>query len=171
MQVHFGEYRIRDWHEDDASGIPKYANNHKISKNLRDGFPHPYRISDAEEFLAKVKRQNPRTFFALATDAEVIGGIGLGIGEDVHSRTAEMGFWLAEPYWGKGIMTEAVKRFTEYSFEQFNLQRIHAEPYKTNPASARVLEKAGFRLEGVMRANVVKEDRVLDQLLYASVRK
>ncbi len=139
MQLHFGEYRIRDWHEDDAPGIAKYANNYKISKNLRDGFPHPYRLADAEEFLEKVRLQALRTFFALATDTEVIGGIGLGKGEDVHRRTAEMGFWLAEPY-------------------------------ETNPASARVLEKAGFRLEGIMRANVVKEDRVLDQRLYARIK-
>jgi len=171
MQLSFGEYRIRDWCEDDAPGIVKYANNHLISKNLRDGFPHPYRLADAEGFLAKVRLQDPRTFFALATDAEVIGGIGLGMGVDVHRHTAEMGFWLAEPYWGRGIMTEAVKRFATYSFEQLDLQRIYAEPYETNPASARVLEKAGFRLEGTMRANVYKEGRVLDQLLYARVKE
>ena len=170
MLIKFGEYMIRDWHEADAPGIARYADNHAIAKNLRDGFPHPYSLADAEEFLAMVWQQDPRTYFALTTDTEVIGGIGLGKGVDVHRHTAEMGFWLAEPFWGRGIMTEAVKRFTEYSFMHFNLQRIYAEPYETNPASARVLEKAGFTLEGIMRSNVVKKGRVLDQLLYARVQ-
>jgi RimJ/RimL family protein N-acetyltransferase len=171
MKIQFGEYQIRDWREEDAAGIARYANNRDISKNLRDGFPFPYGLTDAEEFLASVQKQDPRTFFALASDSEVIGGIGLGLGEDVHRYTAEMGFWLAEPYWGKGIMTEAVRKFRDYSFEHFDLQRIYAEPYETNPASARVLEKAGFELEGIMRANVNKEGKVLDQLMYARVRE
>jgi ribosomal-protein-alanine N-acetyltransferase len=171
MLIRFGEYMIRDWREEDAPGITKYANNREISKNLRDGFPYPYTLSDAEEFLFKVRQQDPRTFFALATEAQVIGGIGLGPGEDVHRFTAEMGFWLAEPFWGKGIMTEAVKRFTELAWERYQLQRIYAEPYTTNPASARVLEKAGYSLEGTMRANVFKGGRVLDQYLYAKTRE
>lgn len=170
MDIHWGEYSIRDWKEDDASGIVKYANNHKVSKNLRDGFPNPYGLSDAEDFLAKVKQQEPRTFFAIATEAEIIGAIGLARGVDVHRFTAEMGFWLAEPYWGKGIMTEAVKRFTKLAFERFDLERIFAEPYTTNPASARVLEKAGYVLEGTLRANVFKEGKVLDQYLYARIK-
>lgn len=169
--IRWDEYLIRDWGEDDGAGIVKYADNREISKNLRDGFPHPYGLTDAEAFLAKVARQDPRTFFAIATEKEVIGGIGLGIGQDVHRFTAELGFWLAEPYWGKGIMTDAVKRFTEFAFERFGLHRIFAEPYATNPASARVLEKAGYTLEGTMRANVFKEGKILDQQLYANVRE
>ena len=171
MHIQWGEYLIRDWRGDDARGIVKYANNRKVSKNLRDGFPNPYGLLDAENFLANVKQQEPRTFFAIATEAEIIGAIGLAMGVDVHRFTAEMGFWLAEPYWGKGIMTEAVKRFTEYAFERFDLQRIFAEPYISNPASARVLEKAGFTLEGTLRANVFKEGKVLDQYLYARIKE
>jgi RimJ/RimL family protein N-acetyltransferase len=172
MVIQIGDdYVIRDWRENDAAGIVKYANNRNISKNLRDGFPYPYGLLDAERFLSVVKQQDPRTYFAIATDSEVIGGIGVGLREDVHRLTAEMGFWLAEPYWGKGIMTEAVKRFTEYAFERYGLLRIFAEPYATNPASARVLEKAGYTLEGIMRANVFKEGEVLDQYLYARVRE
>ncbi len=171
MYIRWGEYMIRDWQDEDAPGILKYANNPLISKNLRDGFPHPYGLADAEEFISKARRQEPRTFFAIATESEVIGGIGIGIGEDVHRFTAEMGFWLAEPYWGKGIMTEAVRRFTEFVFGEFKLYRIYAEPYSTNPASARVLEKAGYVLEGKMCANVFKGGKVLDQFLYAKVRE
>lgn len=170
MIIRFNEYMIRDWRKDDAPGIVKYANNRKISKNLRDGFPYPYNLSDAEEFLTRVRQQDPRVFFALASDSDLIGGIGLGLGEDVHRFSAEMGFWLAEPYWGKGIMTETVKRLTEFAFDQYKLKRIFAEPYTTNPASARVLEKAGYILEGIMRANVVKDGKILDQYLYARVK-
>ena len=171
MLIRFDEYMIRDWRDDDAPGIARYADNRKIAKNLRDGFPHPYGLSDAQEFLSKVRQQDPTTIFAIVSEAEVIGGIGLGLGEDVHRYTAEMGFWLAEPYWGKGIMTEAVKRFTEFAFDRFDLQRIFAEPYATNPASARVLEKAGYTLEGILRANVIKEGVVLDQYLYALTKE
>ena len=171
MMIDIGQYKIRDWQKSDALSITKYANNRKIWKNLRDGFPHPYNFSDAESFLSLVLSQEPRTYFAIASNEEAVGSIGLGIGSDVHRFTAELGFWLAEPFWNKGIMTEAVLRFTEYAFEKFRLHRIYAEPYVTNPASARVLEKAGFILEGTLRANVYKDGKVLDQLLYAQVRE
>lgn len=169
MLIDIGTYKIRDWVEDDAPSIAKYANNRKIWRNLRDGFPHPYSLSDAENFLSLVFAQDPRMFFALATQVEAIGGIGLGLGVDVHRFTAELGFWLAEPFWNKGIMTEAVQRFTEYAFDKFPLNRIYAEPYVTNPASARVLEKAGYILEGTLRSNVYKDGKILDQLLYSKL--
>ncbi len=107
---------------------------------------------------------------SIATNEEAIGSIGLTIGVDVHRFTAELGFWLAEPFWNKDIMTEAVVRFTEHAFEKFNLFQIYAEPYVTNPASARVLEKAGYILEGTLRANVYKDGKVFDQFLYSKVR-
>ena len=96
---------IRDWRIGDVSSVAKYANNRKIWINLRDGFPHPYQLSDAENFLSKVVQQNPRTVFAIADDKEAIGSIGLMLGEDVHRFTAEIGYWLAEPFWNKGIMS------------------------------------------------------------------
>lgn len=169
MRLCFGKHMIRNWQEEDAPAIAKYADNKKIWLNLRDAFPHPYTLQDARDFLRMVFRQEPRTFFAIASEDEAIGGIGLGIGIDVHRFTAEMGFWLAEPFWNQGIMTEAVMRFTEYSFDRFKLHRIYAEPYVSNPASAKVLEKAGYTLEGKLRANVFKDGRVLDQHLYARI--
>ncbi len=171
MLLDIGQYKIRDWQKSDAPSIAKYANNRKIWKNLRDGFPHPYNLSDAESFLSLVQLQEPKSYFAIASNEEAFGGIGLGIGSDVHRFTAELGFWLAEPFWNKGVMTESVLRFTEYAFEKFKLHRIYAEPYATNPASVRVLEKAGFFLEGTLRANVYKNGRVLDQFLYSRVRE
>ena len=165
----YGE--IRPWRAQDIRDLVKYADNRKIWLNLRDGFPHPYTHENARAFLDAVSRQDPTTVFALATPREAIGGIGLGLNKDVHRLTAEMGYWLAEPYWGKGIMTETVVKFTEYAFERFGLVRIYAEPYAYNPASCRLLEKAGFCLEGRMRCNVIKDGRIADQYLYAKLRR
>ena len=170
MKLLFDEYVIRDWQDEDLSALVKYANNKKIALNLRDGFPHPYTRADAKTFIARAKRSNPKTMFAIASSDEAIGSIGLLLGTDVHRFTAEFGYWLAEPFWSKGIMTKAISVFTEFAFKTFNLNRLYAEPYANNHASARVLEKAGFIREAVLRANVVKEEKILDQFLYAQVR-
>lgn len=162
---------IRHWNNQDADALVKYANNRKIWINMRDAFPHPYTQEDARSFLAKASQQDPVTFFAIATKDEAIGGIGIGINSDVHRLTAELGYWLGEPHWGKGIMTETVIKFAEYAFEQFGLVRIYAEPYAYNESSSRVLEQAGFVLEGRMRCSVIKDGKITDQLLYAKVRK
>lgn len=169
MKQKLGKYIIRDWHEDDAVSIAQYANNKKIWINLRDAFPHPYSLADAESFISRAMQIEPRTYFAIATEQEAIGSIGLMPGQDVHRFTAELGYWLAEPFWGKGIMTKAVRALSEYAFKELGLHRVFAEPYTTNTASARVLEKSGFVLEGILRANVFKDGRVLDQYLYAKL--
>jgi RimJ/RimL family protein N-acetyltransferase len=167
MKVAIGSYWLRDFNKNDAPAIAKYANNPRIAAQVRDGFPHPYHLSDAEAFLAMVTQASPRTIFAISTDREAIGSIGFHVGSDVHRRTAEMGYWLAEPYWGRGIMTMAVQTTVEYAFRRFRLNRVYAMPYETNPASARVLEKVGFTLEGVLRAHAIKKRKVLDCLMYA----
>jgi RimJ/RimL family protein N-acetyltransferase len=161
---------IRPWAGGDLAALVKYANNQKIWLNLRDAFPHPYAESDGAAFLEMAARQNPTTFFAIATDEEAVGAIGISINQDVHRLTAEMGYWLAEPFWGRGMMTETVARFTEYAFDRFQLLRIYAEPYATNRSSCRVLEKADFALEGRLRSSAIKDGQVLDQLLYARIR-
>jgi ribosomal-protein-alanine N-acetyltransferase len=170
MKISLRDYFIRYWKKEDAPTIAKYANNRKIWLNLRDCFPHPYHLSDAEDFLARVFEQQPVTFFAIANEKEAIGSIGLMLGEDIHRYTAELGYWLAEPFWNKGIMTEVVSKFTDFAFERFELHRIFAEPYTNNTASVRVLEKSGFILEGTLRGNVFKNGKILDQYLYAKIR-
>lgn len=167
MRIDIGRYTIRDWAFDDAGALARYANNPRVAANLRDRFPSPYTLSDAENFLSNITSQSPRTNFAIANEEEPIGGIGLMIGRDVHRFVAELGYWLAEPFWGQGLMTSAVLKFTDYAFAEFKLNRIYAEPYTSNPASARVLEKAGFFLEGTLNASVVKHGKVLDQFMYA----
>ncbi|HNU40673.1 MAG TPA: GNAT family protein [Methanothrix sp.] len=169
--IAIGNYTIRDWREDDAASIAQYANNKKIWINLRDAFPHPYTLADADAFLCKVMGMKPRTYFAIASDDEAIGSIALMPVDDVHRFTAELGYWLAEPFWGNGIMTDAVRALSDYAFNELGIQRIFAEPYTTNAASARVLEKSGFSLEGVIRAAVFKDGRMLDQYLYAKLNK
>ncbi len=171
MQRQIGDFFLRDWREGDAPALARYADNRGIWLNLRDLFPHPYRLEHAQEFIRRVSAVEPRTVFAMATAQEAIGSIGLAPGQDVHRYTAELGYWLAEPFWGRGIVTRAVRAMVEYAFQELGLRRVFAEPYATNPASARVLEKAGFTLEGRMRAGAFKDGRVVDQLLYAVVRE
>ena len=170
MRIEFDEFVIRDWGTKDARAIAKHANNHGIAMWLRDGFPCPYMLSDAEAFLAAVSRQNLRTAFAIATADEAIGGIGLEFGRDVHRFTAELGYWLGEPFWGRGIMTQAVRHLTAWAFENLELHRIYASVFEGNGASMRVLEKAGYTREGCLRASVFKHGRILDQSLYSRIR-
>lgn len=171
MQAIIGDYRIRDVRLEDARSIALYADNPRVAANLRDVFPHPYTLADAEEFLAHVTCPEPRTVFAVATDTEAIGVIGLTLGEDVHRFTAELGYWLGEPFWGRGIMTAAVREVVRHGFSELGLLRIYAEPYAGNTGSARVLEEAGFAYEGCLRSNVYKNGQVRDQLMYSMIRE
>lgn len=163
--------RIRSYRAGDAAAQVAYADNRNVSHQLRDRFPYPYTPQAAEDWLRHVAAQKPETSFAIATAEELIGGIGVELGDDVYHRTAEIGFWLGEPFWGRGIVTAAVIAFTPWAFQRFDLLRIWAGVFETNPASARLLEKAGYMFEGRLRAAVVKNGRTLDQLLYARVRE
>jgi RimJ/RimL family protein N-acetyltransferase len=162
---------IRNWSPKDGDALQRYANNRKISENLRDIFPYPYSLQDADAFLDFVTKGGPPTDFAITNETEAIGGIGLRLGNDVHRHTAELGFWLGEPFWGRGIMTEAVTAFTPWAFRGFELLRIFAQPFASNTASVRVLEKAGFICEGRLKSNVIKDEKLLDSLMYACVRE
>lgn len=169
MQQSIGDYVLRDWRRDDAPSIARYANNRKIWLNLRDGFPHPYNRQHAEKFIARALQSIPTTLFAIATHDEAIGSIGLMLGADVHRFSAELGYWLAEPFWGRGIMTGAVKCVTAYAVEALGLHRVFAEPYTNNVASAKVLEKAGFVCEGIMQSSAFKDGTICDQFLYSFI--
>ena len=169
MYQEIGKCIIRNWQIQDAPSIAKYANNRKIWINLRDSFPYPYSPGDAEVFISRVMGADPAAIFAIATRLEAIGSIGFMLGKDVHRFTAEMGYWLAEPYWGKGIMTDAVQFLTTWAFQELRLHRISAAPYATNTASHRVLEKAGFIREGILRSSAFKDGKILDQFLYSQI--
>jgi [ribosomal protein S5]-alanine N-acetyltransferase len=167
MELKLRSCIIRPWKLDDAIAVQRYANNRKIWLNLRDLFPHPYSVENATAFLGYVINEKPQTTFAIALPSEAVGCIGLQIGRDVHRRTAELGYWLGEPFWGRGMMSEAVAEFTRHAFGTFDLDRIFAEPFANNRASARVLEKAGFVCEGRLRGSVFKDGQRLDSFLYA----
>ncbi len=132
--------------------------------------PHPYTLPDAEAYARERLEQPDRMMFCIDVAGEAVGGIGLHPGEDVARFTAEIGYWLAEPFWGRGIMTAAVRAMVRHGFDRLPLHRIEAYVYATNPASARLLEKCGFVLEGRLRRSVVKDGQVLDSLLYALLR-
>jgi RimJ/RimL family protein N-acetyltransferase len=170
MKIEFDGYYIRSFSNKDVQSIARHANNPRIAANLRNGFPHPYTIDDAEKWLQYVKSKKPETNFAIATRSEAIGGIGLELMDDVHYQTAGLGYWIGEDYWGKGIMTAAVTVFTEYAFRNYDLIRIFAAIFESNRASVRVIEKAGYTFEGRLRRSVNKNGRILDELMYAKVK-
>jgi ribosomal-protein-alanine N-acetyltransferase len=162
---------VRTWRADDAPALARNANNRKIWINVRDRFPSPYTIEDAEGWVRHCARAMPSTDFAIEVDGEAAGGIGVVLHDDVERVSAELGFWLGEPFWGRGVMTDAVSLFVPWAFPQFALTRIYAHVFSYNVGSARVLEKAGFLREGLLRRAVIKEGRILDEWLYACVRE
>ncbi len=164
---------IRKWRISDRERLAEMLNNPKVLDNLRDGLPCPYTPEDGEEYIrSMLAADETKTFaFAITVDDAVIGSIGVFRGENIHSRTAELGYYIGEPYWGKGYAASAVKQVCRYVFDHSDILRIFAEPFAYNAASRRVLEKAGFHLEGTLRSNAVKNGKVLDMTMYALVRE
>ena len=161
---------IRRWRTRDAASVVRYANNYNVSRYLRDRFPYPYTMEHARAFLAgAVGEDGEETKFAIEVDGEAVGGIGVIPGADIERFSAEIGYWLGEPFWGRGIVSEALILISERAFERLNLLRLFALAFAENAASTRVLEKAGYACEGVLKSGAVKHGRVYDQLLYARV--
>jgi ribosomal-protein-alanine N-acetyltransferase len=162
------EIVLRRWRPDDLDALVHYANNRKIWLNLRDRFPHPYTRSDAEAWIAFcLTEAEPILQFAIEYRREAIGGIGFERHIDVHRFTAEVGYWIAEPFWGQGIASAALQRATDYGFNRLNLERIEAMVFAGNAASARALEKNGYSFEGRLQRSVFKDGRFLYGLLYS----
>lgn len=164
--------KIRKWKLTDAEDLAAALSNKKILDNLRDGLPYPYTVQDGKDYIsAMLSADENSTFaFAVTADGKVIGSIGVFRRDNIHRQTAELGYYIAENYWGKGIMTEAVKQICEYVFKNSNILRIYAEPFAYNTASCRVLEKAGFQYEGTLRKNAVKNGKVLDMKMYSRLK-
>lgn len=164
---------IRKWRMEDAADLAAAVNNKKILDNLRDGLPYPYTEADGKEFIyAMLTAEEHTTYaYAITVNDKVIGSIGVFRCGNIHFRTAELGYYIAEGYWGQGIMTSAVKQVCSYIFEKTDILRIFAEPFAYNTASCRVLEKAGFQCEGILRKNAVKNGKILDMKMYARIRE
>ena len=164
--------KIRRWELSDARDLATALSNKKIQDNLRDGLPYPYTEKDGKEFISTMLAANENdTFaFAITVNGKVIGSIGAFRQTNIHNKTAELGYYIAEEYWGKGIMTEAVKQLCDYVFYHTDIIRIYAEPFSYNIGSCRVLEKAGFQYEGTLRSNALKNGNVLDMKMYSKLK-
>lgn len=165
--------KIRKWALADAEDLAAALSNKKVQDNLRDGLPYPYTERDGADFISAILSadENETFAFAITADGRVVGSIGVFRQGNIHRRTAELGYYLAEEYWGKGIMTEAVRQVCEYVFEKSDILRIYAEPFAYNTASCRVLEKAGFQYEGTLRKNAVKNGEVIDMKMYSLLKE
>ena len=164
-------YFLRDWqYPDDIAPLVKYGNNRNIWLNLTDRFPHPYEQKNAEEWLQYVSATDQEKVYAIATPGEAIGAVGIHYRQDIDRLGAELGYWLGQPFWGQGIVTAAVKKVVGITFETTELIRIYARVFAPNIASARVLEKAGFELEGHLRKAVIKDGMIMDLLAYAILK-
>jgi ribosomal-protein-alanine N-acetyltransferase len=169
MEIKLKSCLVRSWRLGDADAIARHANNHKIWLNLRDAFPYPYTVQDAREFIKSLKDRTPETTFAISVNGEAAGSVGFVLRHDVERVSAEIGYWLAEPFWGRGIATEALVAMTEYAMATHHLTRMYALPFAWNAASCRVLEKAGYTLEARLRRSAIKNGLITDQLQYAFV--
>lgn len=164
--------KIRKWRLSDAADLALALSNMKVQDNLRDGLPYPYTEQDGEFYIKSMLSadENETFAFAVTIDDKVIGSIGVFRQENIHRRTAELGYYIAENYWGQGIMTEAVKQICEYVFNNSDIIRIYAEPFAHNTASCRVLEKAGFEFEGILKSNAEKNGKIMDMKMYALIK-
>lgn len=169
MRITLEKCIIRPYEPSDAPSIARHANNRDVWINLRDRFPHPYTLEDARAWIELQMRSDEENNWVIEVDGDAVGGIGLSPCDDVNRRSAEVGFWLGEAYWGRGIMTAAVGALTRYAFDERDFFRVFAEVFEGNRASMRVLEKCGFRREGVLRRSATKDGKVIDQVVYAAV--
>jgi len=160
---------LRPWRNGDVASLVKYANNPNVARQLRDRFPHPYTLADARQFIQSIAHARPTMAFAITVGGEAVGGAGFAPGADVERYSAEVGYWLGEPLWGRGITSEAVRLVSDYAFHTCNMLRLFALPFADNAQSIRVLEKAGYAREAILRASSVKHGVARDQALYALV--
>jgi len=170
MELKSGNIILRPLRLTDAARLAELANNEKISRNLRDGFPHPYKLADAESYLQKFSNQDPVTFFGIDYNGEYVGNIGLVPGQDIYRKSAEIGYFIGEPYWNKGIISKAVNLISDYGFNKLDIIRIHTGVFEYNTASQKVLEKCGFTKEGIFRKSVFKQGKLWDEIRYAKLK-
>ena len=154
---------IRPLKLSDKSQLAKLANNKKIWDNLRDYIPFPYEETDAEFFINLTKEEEPKQTFGIEYKGEISGVIGLVIQKDVYKKSAEIGYWIGEPFWGNGIATKAVELITEYGFDNLGLNRIYSGVFEYNVASMKVLEKNGYEKEGIFKNAILKNDEICDE--------
>lgn len=167
------DVKIRKWRLEDAADLAAALSDRQVLDNLRDGLPYPYAASDAKAYISAMLNadENDTFAFAVTADGRVVGSAGAFRQGNIHRQTAELGYYVAREVWGRGIMTKAVRQICDYIFAETDIIRIFAEPFARNIGSCRVLEKAGFQLEGTLRQNAVKNGQVLDMKLYSLLKR
>ncbi|AFD09143.1 GNAT family N-acetyltransferase [Solitalea canadensis] len=170
MLIKLKRCELRPWQSGDEQSLIKNANSKKVWDNVRDYFPHPYTLKDAEEWIVRNRDVDPAVNLAIVVDGQAAGGIGIVVKEDVSRINAEIGYWLGEDYWNRNIMTEAVSAMVDYSFDNFDVIRIYAEVFEKNYASRKVLQKAGFLEEAILRFSVIKNNEIMDSYVYSILR-
>lgn len=165
------DFTLRAWTISDLDRLVSHANNWHVAKNLTDKFPFPYNEVHAKAFIEFATKGDLDHIFAIDINSNVVGGIGIHSQEDIHRKNTELGYWLAESYWGKGIMSRAIERAVNFAFDTFDIVRLFARPFGTNYASQKVLEKNGFILEGRFEKVLFKNNEFLDELIYVVRRE
>ena len=171
MRLDLGACTIRSWRAADADALVRHANDRDVWRNLRDRFPHPYTDDTARWWVRHAPAQRPETDFAIEAGGEAVGGMGIMLRDDVERISGEVGYWVGRSLWGQGIATAALRGFVGFCFDEYALERVFAQVFEWNVASMRVLEKAGFRREGVLRRSAVKDGVVVDQVMFGITRE
>ncbi len=169
MEFHLDKCKLRPWHTEDADSLAKYANNKKIADKLRDGFPYPYTLNDAHSWL-KFALGSKDLLLAIEINSEAVGSIGIIYKNDIYRKTAEIGYWLGEPFWGQGIIGLAISNLTKHIFTNTDIIRIYAGIFENNKASAKALVKAGFRYEATHKNAVIKNGIIMDETIYVLLK-
>lgn len=164
------DFKLRSWEMSDLESLVEHANNYNIAKWLTNGFPHPYTKNDGKAFIESVLKNETSKIFAIEIDGKAVGSIGVYLQPDIHEKSAELGYWLAEKYWKNGIVSKAIREVVDYVFTNFDVVRIYARPFHTNAGSQRVLEKAGFEFEARLKKALYKNNEYLDELIYAKLK-
>lgn len=161
------DFRLRPWQENDVPSLLKYADNPTIARYMTDKFVSPYTQDQGKRFIQYAMDADPLRIFAIVVQEEAVGAIGIHPQSDIEQKNAELGYWLGEPFWGKGIMTAAIQQIVEYGFKTWEINRIFARPFGSNIGSQRALEKAGFELEARLEQTLFKNGEYEDELIYA----
>lgn len=161
------DFLLRPWRENDLSSLLKYADNPTIARYMTNKFISPYTSDQGKRFIQYAMEADPLRIFAIAVEGEAVGAIGIHPQSDIEQKNAELGYWLGEPFWGKGIMTAAIQQIVTYGFDTWEINRVFARPFGSNKGSQRALEKAGFRLEARLEKTLFKNDEYEDELIYA----
>jgi RimJ/RimL family protein N-acetyltransferase len=164
------DFKLRPWSMDDLPSLVKYAANFDIAKNMMDSFPHPYSEKSGIDFIEMTQRTK-NLILCIEIDGEAAGSTGIHLRSDIYRKNAEIGYWLAEPFWGKGIISRVIPMIVDKGFDTFDIERIFANVFARNKASQRVLEKSGFVLEGQFEKTIFKNGQFEDEMVYAVRRE